>query len=51
MFFGITFLLRRGKKFILCIIVDHSLGENLIICVTFGRNELLFHKGCHLVHI
>ena len=33
MFFGITFLLRRGEKFILCIIVDHSLGENLMMCI------------------
>ncbi len=36
MFFGIALLLRRRKQIILGVVIDHGLGKDLVIFVTFG---------------
>ena len=51
MFLGIFLFLRRGKKIIFHIIVDHRLGENRIFFVTLCGIKFPFHKGDDLIHV
>ena len=49
---GRIFLLDRwGKKLILRVIVDHCLGESLIVFVALDIAQVLVHKCCYLIHI
>ena len=50
-FFRILLPDRRGKKIVLGIIVDHGLGQDLVLLVAPGRGELRIHEGGHLIHI
>ena len=51
MLFGITLLFRRRKKLIFGVIIDHGLGQNLVIPVALGGSQLFFHEGCDLIHV
>ena len=51
MFPGVAFLLRRGEKLILGVVVDHGLGQDLVILVTFGGSEIFFHESSDLIHV
>ena len=48
---GILLFLGRWKQTVLGVVVDHRLGQNLIILVTLGCFQLTVHKGGHLIHI
>ena len=48
---GIPLFFRRGKELVLCVIVDHGLGQDLVIIMTLGGSEIIFHKGCDLIHV
>ena len=48
---GIPLFFRRGKELVLCVIVDHGLGQDLVIIMTFGGSEIIFHKGRDLIHV
>ena len=48
---GIALLFRRGKELVLCVIVDHGLGQDFVIIMTLGGSEIIFHKGCDLIHV
>ena len=49
--FGIFLFMWGWQQTILCIIVDHGLGQNLIIRIALGWCEVALHKGCHLIHV
>ena len=51
MLFRIFLFHRRGKKIVLCIVVDHGLCQDLVLVVPAGGAELALHKCCDLVHI
>ena len=48
---GIPLFFRRGKELVLCVIVDHGLGQDLVIIMTLGGSEIIFHKGRDLIHV
>ena len=48
---GIFFLRGRRKQIIFRIIVDHGLGEDLVLGITPGLLQVFFHKRSHLVHV
>ena len=51
MILGITLLLRGREQVVLRIIVDHGLGEDLVVLVALGGCKLIFHEGCYLIHL
>ncbi len=51
MFLRILLLHGRGKQVVLGIIIDHGLGQDLIVIVTLGGVELFLHEGGHLIHV
>lgn len=51
MFPGIAFLLRRGKELVLGVVVDHGLGQDLVIFMALGGSEIFFHKSSDLIHV
>ena len=51
MFFGIALFFRGGKKFILGVVIDHSLCKDFIIWIAFCGGKLFFHKSCYLIHV
>ena len=51
MFPGILLFYRRGKKMIFCIIVDHRLGQDLVVLISLCGGELFVHKGSDLIHV
>ena len=48
---GIFLLLRRRKKVVLRIIIDHRFGEDLILAETTGLVQVFVHKRGYLIHI
>ena len=48
---GIFLFHRRRKKIVLRVIVDHCLGQDLVIAVALRRIELLIHESCDLIHV
>ena len=47
-----VFLLIGGREqIVLRVIIDHCLGQNLIVRIALGFRQLLIHKGRDLVHI
>ena len=51
MFPRILLLLRRGKKFVLRVVVDHGFGQDLVVGISLAGRQLGVHKSCDLVHI
>ena len=48
---GVFLFLRRWQEIVLRIVVDHGLGQDLVVIVTLGRRKLLVHEGSNLIHI
>ena len=51
MLFGVLLLHRWREKIVLGIVVDHGLGKDLIIFMTFTGCQFFFHKGSNLIHV
>ena len=48
---GIALLHRRRQKLVLRIVIDHGLGQRLVLIVPLHIAEMLIHEGCDLVHV
>ena len=48
---GILLLHGRREKIVLRVVVDHGLGQDLVLAVALGGREMLVHKGRDLVHV
>ena len=48
---GILLFLRRRKQTVLRVIIDHRLGQNLVVLVPLGALKLAVHEGSHLIHV
>ena len=48
---GIFLLVRRRKEVVLGVVVDHGLGQDLVLRVTLGLCQPLVHKCGQLVHV
>ena len=51
MILGITLLLRGREQIVLGIVVDHGLGQDLVIVVALGGCKLILHESSDLVHV
>ncbi len=48
---GILLLHGRREKIVLRVVVDHGLGQDLVLAVPLGGREMLVHKGRDLIHV
>ena len=48
---GILLFLGRRKQTVLRVIIDHRLGQNLVVLVPLGALKLTVHEGSHLIHV
>ncbi len=48
---GIALLHRRRQELVFRIVIDHGLGQRLVLIVPLHIAEMLVHKGCDLIHV